>query len=453
VYFTLNYVSIMNRMKQEGPSRRDVLKILTLGSLRLASQKLDVLAPKEKTFPSDSIAYIDMDPTYNNAALLFRVLGISLSPTEFLTQFDSEEKMAEALLDPEKKYQALLFLFLDHFQGYTGALADIPSSHGLLEHGELVADTGRVILAETHWPVPTKNQFFPLQDMIEDLEFQTLEDGVPLLHITLGESPMLEWLQHSDQPIVNMSFQLGEYECSLTSLPSRRPLNYFPAGQPEEGLFSLQEVEIDSRFLDENDKPIGAPQAYILNNGEKDYVRLYTWEELLALPDFTPQTDIVLPSIVIREAYRPEQAEVSFRRLIRICQAFPHKLFVAAAGNYNSFSQAQKEALAQEWPSNLLLTGQRFEKYGECGFRALSNNIADIAIDKDFGKHEMSSSEAVAVMTAVSSIILQLHLDFSPEQICEFIRQELCSLETINGEEIPYLRRSLIQQKLRRPLQ
>lgn len=230
----------------------------------------------------------------------------------------------------------------DFFRRYPKAAAMYGIMATFQNHGELVGETMR----KTWKNKGVKNSVYiePLQEVIDFGSARLTQDelGNHGFFVQVEPRPIIDLLsKHPDQKIVNFSFTLGEVGFWIVSRIKKRTeqVNYpsVIVGNDENGNKTYTVVSGDGKPL-----------------SEEEYEKMMDElsEKTMKVIELTP------PSIKEIDAYKGENAEANLSKLFQVCQAFPDKLFVVAAGNYASDLRPARQKMVDGWPNNIIFVAE-----------------------------------------------------------------------------------------------
>ncbi|PIZ61905.1 hypothetical protein COY16_05710 [Candidatus Roizmanbacteria bacterium CG_4_10_14_0_2_um_filter_39_13] len=111
-------------------------------------------------------------------------------------------------------------------------------------------------------------------------------------------------------------------------------------------------------------------------------------------------------------AYSGDKGANSMRELFKLANAYPEKLFIAAAGNYGDDIREFRSELSAEWPNNILLCGQWNSQKNAPEIMTGNVHGADIYVDsQEQGFKQEGSSFSTAAISAYASILAQKGYD------------------------------------------
>ena len=223
---------------------------------------------------------------------------------------------------------------------------------------------------------------FPLQNTFRQKDVETQEDelGNKVYLLTIDQDKLSGVLErYPDQKVVNLSLQLGKVGFTILEREKRitKPVDY-PTQVAIDG--QVKYLSSDGRRL-----PIASLDEYEAYRQKLEEEAT----EVVKLPN---------PYPALKEAYTKEEARKNLSRLFALCEKYPEKLFIAAAGNT---SQDLREL--GDRPTNLLLVAEWDHE-----LERPKNNIlgADIYVDNRAQGFDSGSSFSTPVISALCSILL-----------------------------------------------
>lgn len=287
-------------------------------------------------------------------------LMIDFAPTRQVngiiqTGYPDNDKIIKQALGPDyisrrqiaAEFGADIFTNEDEFRtDFFGKYPKAAAMYGIIgtyqNHGELVGTTMRKIWENRG----VKNSVYlePLQGVIDFGSARLTQDelGNHGFFVQVEPQPLIDLLsKHPDQKIVNFSFTLGEvgfWAISRTKEVTEK-INYPTAivGKDEAGNKTYT-------LLSGDGKPLT----------EEEYRKMIDemTEKASEIVEHTP------PYIREIDAYKGENAEANLSKLFQVCQIFPDKLFVVAAGNYYSDLRGVRQSMVDRWPENVIFVAE-----------------------------------------------------------------------------------------------
>lgn len=323
-----------------------------------------------------------------------------------------ERELVEQVLDEKRDHAGLVSKTYEQIYreiGGTGSLPEVVSARDAVKWQNLTSSPDN----------PLKNPKF----------------GMELDEIALGNI-----IQNRPEKIINLSSQVG-LATRERVLHAPRDINYeiitddegktfwaITEGNEIEGHQALQGVGFVPFYVKDgqrvNAEVLGSEEAFNERNIGFKEKSIQEYVENGTSPGIVEamHTETI-------EAYNDKLARENLDRLVKLCERFPDRLFVAAGGNEgNFFFQARKELTeryereGKKWPENLVLVGVR-----QTNPRDLNNVEADgcdIYLDKDDyqqinGGGYLSSSEATPIVAAVAEAIARKYNLTDPKSIKE----------------------------------
>ena len=347
--------------------------------------------------PESAIAEIIQKEFPSNDELAQRLLQKNYIPKQQLIDEFGEEFERDLVTVVQKYPAALLYLFLDKYL-----------------HGAKVVDV--LLDVWSDWGFYTAGvKLIPLQTVFDKEDLKFTQDNLKNPGISLNFNPIriITLLGGDTNKVINMSFQVGDVAIFL------------------EKFKEIPDVEMPEVYyeLDKNGNPVnterlylapfkGAPVGYYLGeisipmirvNGEDQLLVPITEEEYQALKakkeaeQSTQTVESDNPSIKIVGSYTKEKAAQNLAKLFEICQAYPDKLFIVAAGNEQEDLREALEQLQYEKPINLLIVAE-----WETDFISEPKNKvygADIYVDNTSIGLPPGSSFSTPVISARASVL------------------------------------------------
>jgi hypothetical protein len=405
-------------------TRRQVLKGAFWAGVGLGLST--ILGPEERKekltkLPSDAIM-VDFAPEKktegikqekfpNNRKVMEEILGKEYrAPSQLVMEFGLKALNREAL---EKrvfsKYPrlALVYGFMEQFA----------------RHGENVASVMRLALGRSEFE--GEPHLIPLQEMLGGYEFTCDELGNYGLFGGVDPEKIIKALiNYPKQQIVNFSFQIGRV--GFIYREKSRDVNPDWAGEFPT-VVTIKDKE-------------GKTSKSILKEGKSVAV---TEEELEEIFKKIEKGRIIVvehePFFDIEDAYTREMAKENLPKLFRICNAFPDKLFVVAAGNYGDDFVTERTTLKDQWPNNLIMVAE-WGKMGPVGHV----EGADVYVDNKALGVDSGSSYSTPIITAAAWILRNQGLTLSEikENIYSF-----CDSKTYESWDLQA--RSMVQKTVR----
>ncbi|MGD9129425.1 MAG: hypothetical protein PVJ09_02985 [Candidatus Woesebacteria bacterium] len=333
--------------------------------------------------------FIDFPEDANFDPVLRRLLGALYKsrkdlfmayPKDYLTDVKQFEK--KLILNPKLAPAAFAYGFIDRYRGH-GKLTTSKMLRMLEKYGY----TMNIPMANLHEAIA---DFKLSYDDLANITASTIVSEGRLIEI-LANFPNLA--------IVNMSFQVGRSEIDCILRRKKIPNVSVSEIKTNGELYYIWGAY--NKVITHLNKH---PEVYLDLKGKKEVVPVLTEEEYQKkLERESEIEEFINPQFLIKEAYNADYAEENLLRLIKLCNAYPDKLFIAAAGNEDSFFYEARERLKDQWPENLLLVGVLLEDfrisktYAEGADLYLSNKLSIL----DRG----TSSEATALVTAIASLL------------------------------------------------
>lgn len=275
-------------------------------------------------------------------------------------------------------------------------------------HGELVAGAMRKTLKQYGYHITP--HIIPLQEIINpaSVEFTIDELGNRQFFITVEPESIIEMLKKfPDQKVVNFSFQMGKLGFRLTEKEKKLigPIEY-----PRGSVMVLGDKVTYSISLPNGEK--------INVSTEEEYNRLLEESFVKSQEKAFQVIDAKYPGYTAVGAYsRGENNFPNFEKLLKLCGAFPDKLFVCAGGNFRDNILEIREVLKDSWPQNLLVVAEWLQGKGPRD----DMKGADIYVNNDALGLPEGSSFSTPVISALASILVNNRL------IKEEIKQKLFS--------------------------
>lgn len=245
-------------------------------------------------------------------------------------------------------------------------------------HGESVISVMRKVWGR--FGFTSTPDMYPLQNALsaQNIELTQDELGNQEYFLSINPDQITKILQqYPDQKVVNLSWQLGKVGISM--------------------------VEHERRIV----KPVDYPAYVTLPDGRVQYYS--TTHELITqtkeeFEDYERHLEEEASEIVTllrpdprpKEAYSKDEVQQNLPKLFALCNAFPDKLFIAAAGN-----EGENLEIMQNRPTNLLLVAEwngvdKRPQYNVLG--------ADIYVDNEELSIKHGGSFSIPVLTALGSI-------------------------------------------------
>lgn len=140
-----------------------------------------------------------------------------------------------------------------------------------------------------------------------------------------------------------------------------------------------------------------------------------------------PLEELANPQVQVVDGYTKDTAEKNLPTLFKVCQTFPERLFIAAAGNENDDMLNAREHLKEIWPENLILVaeGNSLDQEGDDKGKFFTRIYgADVYVDNDNWKIAHGSSFSTPLVSAIASMMKdKKHMNV--RQIREAILNEL----------------------------
>jgi len=396
---------VKNSEQPRNPSRRLFFKRAGVAAGALAVSQipdtprkiLEALATQQEAKEkeqSPSITIIDAAPNYSNDEMVRRMLGEKyISKEQLMQEFgqDFEEKWA----DIQEKYpQALVHKVIDRY----------------FTHGQRVKE-----VMEKTWEshgIQGDVQIKPLQEAFGPGSVRLISGSEGSFGVGLHFDPkrIIELLKSDTNNVVNMSFQVGNVEMYnrikvvqdyTSDTSSAGPLGT----EDEEGnnILFVGAVMLSSK--DGKVVGIDAQGKQVAGIKEEEYKKMQEEEK-------TKNGELVTRKITeesIVGAYSKEKAEENLTKLFEVCNAYPDKVFVAAAGNSGEDVREALQKLEENRPKNLILVAESTEEEynGQSWMRATYNVFgADIYVDNSkLGIPSGSSFSTPAIAAHASDLL------------------------------------------------
>ncbi len=301
------------------------------------------------------------------------------------------------------------------------------------------------------WSISARDiQTVDLLSIIGRAVLERDKDGNPMVHLTIEPEPLIQEIQErfsqleatgEEEPeIIMLPFQMGPTGLII----NLKETKYLVGGLE----VAYGEIEGQGYYVLKSEVPQGGTVEFISQQGEvlakirdysgifiesqpaqsvSDYAQALVDNDQITLEeakDYVPITEVVHdePLLEVLEAYSPVHGyydvESNLRQLIKVCNAFPDKVIVAAVGNYENYFAQIKISLMQQgmWPDNLLLVSYATVSQNEVGIAEMFTNTdaADLYV-----KDARSSSQAVAETGTVLAWLLEQ--GFTPKQALDMM--------------------------------
>lgn len=259
----------------------------------------------------------------------------------------------------------------------------------------------------------------PLQNVFdkEDVKFVTDSLGNSGVSIDFDHQKIIELLKNDSNHIVNMSFQVGNVEMfsikKMQKITPMAPIVDLNAYEDANGNIYLGvDSDIHSKtgkYLDSSGKEIKP-----ITKEKFDELRKDKQQEADQNAANSPAVEREYTVKKIVGAYDYDKAKENLPKLFAVANAYPDKLFFAAAGNEGEdFEDALKELKGQK-PKNLLIVGQWTSSYGP------TQKVFGADIYVDNGKLGDGSSISTPILAAYAETLFRQGL--SQEKVLEKIK-------------------------------
>lgn len=295
-------------------------------------------------------------------------------------------------------------------------------AHAFIEryfrHGDKVISTMEEIWNKAGLK-STGVELIPLQGMLDASSIKEVQDSLGNQGISISFDPqrIIDLLKTDANRVVNMSFQVGDVDILLEKkikvVPPSEPI-YTNALMDENGNTYIGAIGItalkDGRiiYIDASNKEIKPTTP-----NELEVLKRQKQEEAQQKAKIE---ETEYPSIKIVGAYDASKARENLPKLFAVANAYPNKLFFAAAGNEGEdFEDALKE-LKDQKPKNLLIVGQWTGNWGPTQLVF----GADIYVKNGELGVDDGSSFSTSVLTAYTETLFRQGL--SQDEVLERIK-------------------------------
>lgn len=337
-----------------------------------------------------------------------------------------EEKWDEVV---ERYPQALVYRFADTY----------------FNHGENVASVAEDTL-ERSGLESTGINILPLQKIFDkDSGVTFIKDasGNPGVSLNFDQKRIIELLKNDPNRVINGSFQVGNVELFQKTKKDTEVIPKYDRNDPrfsESGYF-LDDGEIFYQGAVESKQNSDGSVDYLNVEGKK--VDPISWEEFKRRKlENSEVKEYKSTSLSIVGAYTKEKAMENLPKLFEICNAYPNKFFVFAAGNSGEDFREAMEALKDNTPKNLLMVGEwikykhvygvyegpamEYGKYGE----VLG---PDIYVYNEGSNHPHGSSFSTPEISAEIEILLNNGLSIDQAKAKILASSDIHSLQLEDG--------------------
>ena len=355
---------------------------------------------RERLLGKPKLIIIDVDPNIPNEELVSQALGDRyVSKDRLKTEFgeDYDKRWGEIA---QKYPKALMHAFADNY----------------LSHGQQVSEA-----AQKFWERETrkdkKAEVIPLQRIFGKESIKAIKDadGNPGISVNFDPKKVIELLKNNQDQVVNMSFQVGNVDLFAKQVKSLDFESRKSVRPP------LYEEDRDMNIVNTNRVYLFPPDGYsiqVLKEGilvpadekgnplpsvtKDEYDALVKQDEERIIKEGGVPT---LNTTEMVSAYSDSKVEENLPKLFEVCNAYPDKLFVAAAGNEG---EDLRRALGGK-PKNLLIVGQWSTDIFDSSIQAYpTHNVygADIYIDNKAEQLPNGSSFSAPYLAAYASSLM-----------------------------------------------
>ncbi len=245
-------------------------------------------------------------------------------------------------------------------------------AHAFIEryfnHGDKVANVIEKVWSKASLK-STGVELIPLQKALDASSVKEIQDSLGNRGISISFDPqrIIELLKTDTNRVVNMSFQVGDVDILLER-------KYISVPQPE-NIYLGSSVSSD----DDGNIYIGAVGQIINKDGKTIYVdaqgkevkpttpgeqKALKQQKLEEAKQKATIKEIDYGSVKIVGAYAHDKARENLPKLFAVANAYPDKLFFAAAGNEGEDFEDTLRGLKGQKPKNLIIVGQWTNDYG-----------------------------------------------------------------------------------------
>lgn len=356
-----------------------------------------------------SLTIIDVAPSTSNEEMIKNILGDKyISKSQLIAEFGQnyEEKSGEVL----KKYpQAVLYYYFNY-----------------ASHGSKVEEVVQKVV-EKNGKKSTGETIIPIQKTLDSTSIKPAKDelGNEGFTLSFNQDKIIEPLKGGNNNIVNLSIQIGDVDLYVNKISKFVPDPDIPKPHFEDKdgkIFNPDKVYLSPGFTIDMPKgdvlvPFNAATGEEIKPiSSQEYLELVKKSREEAEKKATLQEGDY--SLKINGAYTAEKAEQNLPKLFKICETFPDKLFVVAAGNYREDLRGALEKLAANKPSNLLIIaewggGSRSDDPRDEGYPQGRVQGADLYVDNNELGIPEGSSFSTPVISAYASMLFDEGLSIS----------------------------------------